>query len=153
MGIVVEQFRVSADRTETEAACLRALRAPGWEVQASDRVEFQVPVGHLSDNLLVVAIQAILEELPPTRRLLHRLTTLSSTAPAPQAGADSTFTVAWQGIVAARVSLREVGAWGTDVTISSSAHARDGNIRSAIRDLRRSIEIDSGSLHPYQTPT
>ena len=154
MGLQVEEFRLPLGRTASEEACRRALRSPGWQEHSTDLLEFEVSVPG-SSSLIVEAALVALYVMPFTRRVFRRATTLSARAPVGPADNDGEILAVWERRLIARISLRERGTLGTDVTISGAtlgARTDDG-ARSAIPELRRSIEIQSGSLTPYRSPT
>jgi hypothetical protein len=146
VGKYVEQFQLPLSVSESEEACHLALRWSDWEEQASDRVEYRVPfVG--DDELYVSALLRI----PVVRRYVKRLTTPSAQAPEGPPRVDAEIRAVRGRNTVARISLQERGAFGTNVTISGATLGggeTNRRVRGAILELRRSIEVQSGSLTP-----
>jgi hypothetical protein len=159
MAAHVEEFHLPVSTDATESACHRALRSPDWDEQASATLTVEVPVSagqptpSGADVVVGIAI-ALLERVRFTRRHWQRATTLAAEAPAGPADASAEIYAVWTSRVVVRISLREAGVHGADVTISGAGlrGIPVAVVRSAIRELRRSIEIQSGSLTPYQPP-
>lgn len=145
---------MSTSTSETADACHRALRSLEWNEQSSDQMV--VDVLDFQDTDTAVVAGWLRKHIPIVRSVIHRYTIRSARAPEgpPRADAEISAVLGQRFIV--RISLREHGGFGTDMTISGSdlgAVGRTGRLRSAIRELRRSIEVQSGSLTPYRPRT
>jgi len=140
----VEGFRLSIGGIEAESACHRALRSADWTEQAADR--FEVP--NYLPGSEGEATAKFLDRI--TRGLSRRYTTRSASAPDGPTGADAEINAVWSARVIVRISLRERSSDATEVTLSGSGLPGLGHamLRSALDDLRRSIEIQSGSTTP-----
>ena len=154
MGTHVEKFRVSTSTSETADACHRALRSLEWNEQSSD--QFAVDLLDHQDIYTAVVARWLRKHIPILRSVLDRYTIRSARAPEgpPRADAEISAVLGQRFIV--RISLREHGGFGTDMTISGSDLAAvrwTSPLRSAVGELRRSIEVQSGSLTPYRPRT
>jgi hypothetical protein len=147
MGPISAQFRLQLSISDGEGACHRALRSPDWEERASDLLE----VESTPDGMAGVALLYLLLERAGYRD--HPM--LRAQAPVGPAGADAQIIGVWTHRVIVRISLQGSGSAATDMTISGSGlpGLSDAMVRSAIGDIRRSIEIQSGSLTPYRPGT
>ena len=160
MGTQVEEFRLSTSTTESVDACRRALRSLVWTEQASDRLRLPIHVNGGFLDLLIYPVGWLLYRyVPIARRVIDRYGSRRAPEGPPHVDAEINAVLGQRLIV--RISLRERGGFGTDVTISGSdvggsdvAFARPlAELRSAIRELRRSIEIQAGAVASYQPET
>ena len=124
---------------EAEAGIRRALRSVDWEELPSDRYEYDVPL--TGGGRRKEGSSFLLEAIPFTRRWLRRALKRSIQAPPRRFKSDDELFGRHRGSVV-RISLVDRAAFGTEVTIV------DG--KSPIGELRRSIEIQGGSLTPHQ---
>jgi hypothetical protein len=146
-----EAFRLPVSTSAAEAACHRALRSPGWRERPTDSLEIDALGFGSGDGLILVWL---LERLPVLGWRIRRLRTLTLQAPAGH-GASVAEILASYGdgenparAFMVRVSLNELGAEQTDLTIAWSGDGRQ--VPVAVRELRRSIEINAGSTTPYR---
>ena len=148
VGQHVEQFSLALSLAECGEACHRALRSEDWQELPTDTLAVKVPIHDQSDAGCLIAL---LEMVPAFRRRMDRVRTLTFHAPAGPPGSQAEIAASWRGggdMV--RISLRERAGFGTETTISGSGAT---GVSSAVRELRRSIEIQAGSLTPYRPPT
>jgi len=149
VGQHVEQFRLPASLAECEEACHRALRSVDWQELPTDTLEVKAPMVY--DQSDAGCLISLLEVVPAFRRRLDRVRTLTFHAPAGPPGSQAEIAASWRGgQVMVRISLRERAGFGTEMTISGSGAT---GVSSAVRELRRSIEIQAGSLTPYRPPS
>jgi hypothetical protein len=159
MALPVEAFRLPRSRTESEDACHRALRSPGWQERATDTLETERLVfgGGDGGEIFIWLVIWLLERLPVLRRRIRRLNTVTVQAPAGPGASQAEILASFGdphypiGAIMVRVSLNELGAGETDVTIAWSGGGT--HVPLAVGDLRRSIEIHAGSTTPYRPPT
>jgi hypothetical protein len=104
---------------------------------------------------LLAVLLLLVEVVPPVRRLRTR----TIRAPAAPLGSQADICASWGLVtnyqqITVRISFRDRGIFGTEVTISweGGGLGQARVVRSAVRELRRSIEIQSGSLTPYRPP-
>ena len=140
----VQTFRLSQARADVEAACRRALRNVDWQELPSDKFEREVPAPGQANVLGEVTIWLI-ELIPPARRLFARARTITRHAPPPSRGSEAVIYAVWSQVVMVTISLRDVASFGTEVTIAGEG-GMPGKAAAVVSDLRRSIEIQSGSL-------
>ena len=153
MGTQVEEFRLSTSTTESVDACRRALRSLEWTEQASDRLRLPIHFNSGFLDLLIYPVGWLLYRyVPIARRVWDGFGSVRAPEGPPQVDAEIN-AVLGEGLIV-RISLRERGGFGTDVTISGSdlggsditlARGR-AELPSAIRELRRSVEIEAGAL-------
>ena len=92
----------------------------------------------------------LLEMVPAFRRLMDRLQTVALHAPAGPPRSQAAIAASYGGgRVMVRISLSERAGFGTEMTISGLGAT---GVSSDMRELRRSIEIQAGSLTPYRPP-
>lgn len=160
VGTQVEEFRLSTSTSESVDACRRALRSLEWTEQASDRLRLPlIDMAVFGSFLLHPVGRLLYRYVPIARRVVDRYFTRRAPEGPPHVDAEINAVLGQRLIV--RISLQERGGFGTDVTISGSdlggadvAFARPlAELRSAIRELRRSIEIQSGAVAPDQPAT
>lgn len=162
MSTHVDDFRLSTSTSDSVDACRRALRSLEWTEQASDRIRLPVAAtgtGDIAEFFLYPVGWLLYRYVPMARRVIDRYATRRAPEGPPHVGAEINAVLGQRLIV--RISHRERAGFGTDVTISGSdlggkdmASARGMlELRSAISELRRSIEIQSGAVAPYQPAT
>lgn len=158
VGQHIEQFRLPVTPTECEDACHRALQGVDWQKRPTESLEVDLGLrsGDLLGDLLVVLPLVLLERLPALRRPVRRLHTLTCRAPAGPPGSQAAIFASRGDRIMVRISYTDRGALGTEVTISGAGKrgpltTRD--VRTVVREPRRSIEIQSGSPTPYRPPT
>ena len=146
----VETFRLLALRPEVESACRRALRNADWQELPTNTFKFVSPA-YAGNSVLGELLMWLLESIPPSRRYLTRLRTHTWTAPTPSPDAHAVvygvWRGFWRGVVMVTISLRDREGSGTEVTIAGKG-GLPGAAAAAVRDLRHSIEIESGSVNP-----
>jgi hypothetical protein len=154
MGTHVEEFRLSTSTRETVYACHRALRSLEWNEQSSDRLV--VRLLEYQDRDLAAVADWLHKHIPIARPVIDRYAIRTVRAPEgpPRADAEINAVLGRQAFIV-RISLREHGGFGTDVTISGSdlGSPWTGPLRSAIGKLRGSLEVQSGSPAPSRPPT
>jgi hypothetical protein len=144
----IETFILAYPRVAVEAACRRALRNVDWQELPTGTLSLEVPIPGNADVLGELLI-ALIESIPPFRRLFTRLRTRTSHAPPPSRGSDAVIYAAWGQAVMVTISLRELAPASTDVTLAGEG-GLPGKAAVVVPELRRSIEIQSGSLGESQ---
>jgi hypothetical protein len=140
----LQTFRLPQARADVEAACRRALRNVDWQELPSDKFEREVPAsGHA--NVLGELLIWLIEVIPPVRRLFARARTITRHAPPPSRGSEAVIYAVWSQVVMVTISLHELAGIGTAVTIAGQG-GMQGKAAAIVSELRRSIEIQSGSL-------
>jgi len=144
----IDKFQLRVGRRECEEACHRALRSVDWTVLASDLFEGPLAMPGSEQEAALGFLDRV------TRGRFRRYVTRSGRAPAGPPGAGVEICAVWSARVVVRVSLQDRGLAATDLTISGSGlpGTTDAMVRSAIGELRRSIEIQSGTTTPYLPP-
>jgi hypothetical protein len=148
-GAHVDSFRLSMGTGDAEAACHHALRSPDWSESAT--AEAEIPLTAAGSDQEAVAW--LIDELSGGRS--DRWTTRSARVPEGPPGADARVYGVWQARVVIGISLHEDGSDGTRLTLTGAGLPGVGAamVRSAMGELRRSIDIQSGSLTPHRPPT
>jgi hypothetical protein len=151
VDILVEQFSLTVGLSESDAACRRALRRPGWQEQPPGATS---PRAHGDESSFAAFRRAIgfglaaavsAHDPPEIQALATRMLAL----PDPSPGASATIEAKLGAIAGLRISLRERWA-ATEVTLAAAVPSAQsvGRVRMELRELRRSIEIQSGSTRP-----
>lgn len=143
----VQTFRLAAPITDVESACRRALRNVDWQELPTDTFRIELP-GVGSNSLMGELLIGLLEFIPAVRRFL-RTRTLHALRPSLRS--ESVIYGVWGNVVTVTISLREQGGFGTELTIAAQG-GLPGKAAALVGDLRRSIEIQSGSLTPTRRP-
>jgi hypothetical protein len=141
----VQTFRLSAPRPEVESACRRALRNVDWQELPTDTFKVEPPDFAGQDLIWLLGL------IPLLRQRLARVGTRTRVAPPPSSGADAVVYGVWRQVVLVTITLRDWECLGTEVTIAGQG-GPPGKAAAAVGDLRRSIEIQSGSLDPSRRP-
>jgi hypothetical protein len=147
---VIQTFSLATPRVDVEAACRRALRNVDWLELPTGTLRSEVPTPGQADVLGELLI-GLIEVIPPFRRLFARLRTRTRQAPPPARGSDVVIYGAWGKVVMVTISLRELGFTRTEVTLAGEG-GLPGKASAVLSELRRSIEIQSGSLGHSQRP-
>jgi hypothetical protein len=147
---VIQTFSLATTRVEVEAACRRALRNVDWQELPTGSVSSEVPTPGNADALAELLI-GLIDLIPPFRRLFTRLRTRTRHAPPPSRGSDAVIYSAWGQTVMVTISLRELAVSATEVTLAGEG-GLPGKAAAVLSELRRSIEIQSGSLGDSQRP-
>jgi hypothetical protein len=137
----VVTFRLPAARPEVESACRRALRSVDWQELPTDTFKIE-PLPTITGNDVFVLLGLI----PFVRRRLMRLLTVTRVAPTPSPAADAVVYGVRGRAVMVTISLRDREVIGTEVIIAGQG-GLPGKAAAAVRDLRHSIEIQSGSVN------
>ena len=159
----VETFRLELHAGEAQAACRRALETSGRREVPCDGFAVRLPISTGGAGLGEALVLPLLRMIPFARRLLDEGLTVRLRSPGAPIRSDYEICAVlgslgtefgYLGIalrtVRVRISLRDAGAFGTDLTLRGSGTI-PRTVRSAVGGLRRSIEIQAGSLHPYST--
>jgi hypothetical protein len=102
-----------------------------------------------SADVLAELLIGLIESIPPFLRLFTRLRTRTRHAPPPSSGSDAVIYAAWGQAVMVTISLRELALSSTEVTLAGEG-GLPGKAAAVVSELRRSIEIQSGSLGDSQ---
>ena len=145
---VVQTFSLAIPRIEVEGACRRALRNVDWRELPAGSLSSEMPTPGSADVLAELLI-GLIESIPPFRRLFTRLRTRTRHAPPPSSGSDAVIYAAWGQAVMVTISLRELALSSTEVTLAGEG-GLPGKAAAVVSELRRSIEIQSGSLGDSQ---
>jgi hypothetical protein len=145
---VIETFALAIPRVNVEAACRRALRNVDWQELPTGTLSSEVPIPGNAD-LLGDRLIGLIDLIPPLRRLFARLRTRTRRAPPPSAGSDAVIYAAWSQAVMVTISFRELALSSTEVTLAGEG-GLPGKAAAVVSELRRSIEIQSGSLGDSQ---
>jgi hypothetical protein len=144
----IQTFSLAIPRSDVEAACRRALRNVDWQELPTGTLSLEVPTPGNADVLAELLI-GLIDLIPPFRRLFARLRTRTRHAPPPSRGSDAVIYAAWGRTVMVTISLRELGLSSTEVTLAGEG-GLPGKAAAVLSELRRSIEIQSGSLGDSQ---
>ena len=147
---VIQTFILETPSVDVEAACRRALRNVDWRELPTDTLRLEVPTPGQADVLGELVI-GLIEVIPPFRRLFTRLRTRTRHAPPPSRGSDAVIYGTWGQVVMVTISLRERALSLTEVTLAGEG-GLPGKAAEVLSELRRSIEIQSGSLGDSQRP-
>lgn len=146
----IQTFSLATPIVDVEAACRRALRNVDWQELPMGTLSLEVPTPGNADVLADLLI-GLIESIPPFRRLFARLRTRTRHAPPPSPGNDTVIYAAWGQAVMVTISLREQAFSWTEVTLAGEG-GLPGKAADVVSELRRSIEIQSGSLGGSQRP-
>jgi hypothetical protein len=145
---VIKTFALAIPRVDVEAACRRALRNVDWQELPTGTLSLEVPIPGSADVLAELLI-GLIDSIPPFRRLFARLLTRTRHAPPSSPGSDAVIYAAWGRAVMVTISLRELALSSTEVTLAGEG-GLPGKAAAVVSELRRSIEIHSGSLGDSQ---
>jgi hypothetical protein len=146
----LQTFRLSSAKADVEVACRRALRNVDWKELPTDKFEIEVAAAGQA-NVLGELVIWFIELIPPARRLFARARTITHHAPPPSRGSEAVIYAVWSQVVMVTISLRDLAGSGTEVTIAGQG-GMPGKAAAVVSDLRRSIEIQSGSLTTSPRP-
>ena len=118
-----------------------------WQELPTDTFEIHV-AAHDGASVLGELLIGLSELIPPIRRLFARARTITRHAPPPSHTSEAVIYAVWGRTVMVTISLRELGGFGTEVTIAGQGGLPGKAAAAVVSDLRRSIEIESGSLAP-----
>ena len=145
---VIQTFSLATPGVDVAAACRRALRNVDWRELPTGTLRSQVPTPGQGD-VLGELLLGLIELIPPSRRLFARLRTRTRQAPPAARGSDVVIYGAWGQVVMVTISLRELELSRTEVTLAGEG-GLPGKATAVLSELRRSIEIQSGSLGDSQ---
>jgi hypothetical protein len=148
--MVIQTFSLDTPSVDAEAACRRALRNVDWRELPTGTLSLEVPTPGSADVLGDLLIW-LMELIPPFRRLFARLRTRTRHAPLPSRGSDAVIYGAWGPAVMVTISLHERALSLTEVTLAGEG-GLPGKAAAVVSELRRSIEIQSGSFGDSQRP-
>jgi len=144
----IQTFSLATPWVTVEAACRRALGNVYWRELPSPTLTLDAPTPGQAD-MLGDTLLGLMESIPPFRRLSARMRTITRHAPPPPRGSDAVIYGAWCQAVIVTISLRERTSSRTDVTLAGDG-GLPGKAATVLSELRRSIEIQSGSIRDLQ---